>query len=162
VFVDDPDVQFSWVRVTAFGTRRLKEATVADIPPETGPEARIPDFCLSGDIRGPFSATASVDLLLGEGCDDGNTQSGDGCRADCLAAERCGSGLLDAGEQCDDGNTLDGDGCSSQCQVEPGHFFEVEPNDDGTPEAGVEDFSSANANGPFGANVIIHGALVPG
>jgi cysteine-rich repeat protein len=56
----------------------------------------------------------------GEMCDDGNTTSGDGCRADCLSTERCGNGVLDSdlGEQCDDGNLMSHDGCDSRCQIE--------------------------------------------
>ena len=51
----------------------------------------------------------------GEACDDGNTQSGDGCRADCFGVELCGDGWVDLGELCDDGNTLSADGCSARC-----------------------------------------------
>ena len=51
----------------------------------------------------------------GEACDDGNTQSGDGCSADCSSTEVCGNGVLDPGEACDDGNTQSGDGCSADC-----------------------------------------------
>ena len=52
----------------------------------------------------------------GEVCDDGNTVSGDGCRADCKKIERCGDGILDTGEVCDDGNTASGDGCRADCE----------------------------------------------
>jgi cysteine-rich repeat protein len=54
-----------------------------------------------------------------EQCDDGNTNSGDGCRSDCLSIEICGNGLFDvaAGEQCDDGNRDNNDGCTNQCQL---------------------------------------------
>ena len=53
----------------------------------------------------------------GETCDDGNTASGDGCRADCKGEEACGDGLVDvdAGEVCDDGNNAPSDGCRSDC-----------------------------------------------
>ncbi len=51
----------------------------------------------------------------GEVCDDGNTEDGDGCSADCLSDETCGNGVVDADEVCDDGNTEDGDGCSADC-----------------------------------------------
>ncbi|TMQ18102.1 MAG: DUF4215 domain-containing protein, partial [Deltaproteobacteria bacterium] len=54
-------------------------------------------------------------LDLGEVCDDGNNQSGDGCPADC--SEPCGDGVLDPDEICDDGNRLDGDGCSADCRA---------------------------------------------
>ena len=69
-----------------------------------------------------------------EVCDDGNNESGDGCREDCRAiedgydcsvagercvfVERCGDGKLRDGEQCDDGNTESGDGCSETCGLE--------------------------------------------
>jgi len=51
-------------------------------------------------------------------CDDGNTDDGDGCSANCLSVERCGNGYLDTpiGETCDDGNSLNGDGCSADCR----------------------------------------------
>jgi cysteine-rich repeat protein len=35
-----------------------------------------------------------------EVCEDGNTDSGDGCRGDCLGVEVCGDGLVDVGEEC--------------------------------------------------------------
>jgi cysteine-rich repeat protein len=54
----------------------------------------------------------------GEACDDANTTSGDGCRADCLSDERCGNGVIDVGERCDDGNLVSHDGCDSRCNVE--------------------------------------------
>ncbi len=72
-----------------------------------------------------------------ETCDDGNTESGDGCAADCddidegftcavagAPCERarvCGDGLQTDGEQCDDGNVDDGDGCTSTCLLEADH-----------------------------------------
>jgi cysteine-rich repeat protein len=46
-----------------------------------------------------------------EVCDDGNTVSGDGCRADCKKIEMCGDGAVDEGEDCDDGNSNPADGC---------------------------------------------------
>jgi cysteine-rich repeat protein len=66
-----------------------------------------------------------------EGCDDGNTESGDGCSASCQIEANwvcpeegkpcenmavCGNGTLTSDETCDDGNTEDGDGCSANCQ----------------------------------------------
>jgi cysteine-rich repeat protein len=65
-----------------------------------------------------------------EGCDDGNTLSGDGCSQDCrlefgyqcpienepcIAVHTCGDGIIMPGEYCDDGNTISGDGCSRDC-----------------------------------------------
>lgn len=64
---------------------------------------------------------------VGEDCDDGNTTSGDGCRADCTI-EACGDGIIDAGEACDDGGTADGDGCSSSCAIETGFACAGEPS----------------------------------
>ena len=54
---------------------------------------------------------------IGEACDDGNTQSGDGCSQMCTI-ELCGNGVIDAGEQCDDGNTVSGDKCTNLCRKE--------------------------------------------
>ncbi len=61
-------------------------------------------------------------LEYGEDCDDGNTQTGDGCDANCLhegsistAEAICGNGSVEKGEDCDDGNTDDGDGCAKNC-----------------------------------------------
>lgn len=50
----------------------------------------------------------------GEPCDDGNQQSGDGCRPDCTI-ERCGDGLIDPGERCDRGAGADSEDCTSRC-----------------------------------------------
>ena len=58
---------------------------------------------------------------LGEVCDDGNSDSGDGCSSDCKSLETCGNDYLDVGEGCDDGNHRDGDGCDSQCHIEAGY-----------------------------------------
>jgi cysteine-rich repeat protein len=58
---------------------------------------------------------------VGEGCDDGNTLSGDGCSSTCEVETThpvCGNGVLEVGEACDDGNTTNGDGCSSTCTLE--------------------------------------------
>eukprot|EP00928_Gymnodinium_smaydae_P058539 TRINITY_DN4173_c0_g3_i1.p1 TRINITY_DN4173_c0_g3~~TRINITY_DN4173_c0_g3_i1.p1 ORF type:complete len:4825 (-),score=897.58 TRINITY_DN4173_c0_g3_i1:121-14595(-) len=74
----------------------------------------------------------------GEECDDGNTNSLDGCSRlctlevgyTCLPSSEglpdrctpiCGDGLLVGAEICDDGNLEGGDGCSINCQPEPGY-----------------------------------------
>jgi len=54
-------------------------------------------------------------VQIDEGCDDGNTVDGDGCRNDCTF---CGDGFIDPVEECDDGNTIEGDGCSLACLTE--------------------------------------------
>ncbi|MGB8298070.1 MAG: DUF4215 domain-containing protein, partial [Polyangia bacterium] len=77
-----------------------------------------------------------IDVSQGENCDDGNTESGDGCNRICQTEAnwncptpgqkcenlaKCGNGILTSDEVCDDGNTVSGDGCSSDCKtVEPG------------------------------------------
>ena len=82
----------------------------------------------------PPSHPACGDGLLdiNESCDDGNTESGDGCNRHCqiegnwncpragqpcIQTSRCGDGVVTSNETCDDGNTVDGDGCSSDCQA---------------------------------------------
>ncbi|HVZ34324.1 MAG TPA: DUF4215 domain-containing protein, partial [Polyangiaceae bacterium] len=83
-------------------------------------------------------------LANDEACDDGNTESGDGCAANCLATEpgfscatpgqlckpiaRCGDGVVAPTEPCDDGNNVDGDGCSQHCRIELGKKCEGSPS----------------------------------
>jgi len=65
----------------------------------------------------PVCGNAVVDA--GEGCDDGNTISWDGCSATCtVEVPVCGNGHRQGSETCDDGNTVSGDGCSSTCSIE--------------------------------------------
>lgn len=68
----------------------------------------------------PFCGNNILDE--GEGCDDGNTENGDGCSSVCQIEEVqepiCGNGEVEEGEECDDGNTEDGDGCSAICEIE--------------------------------------------
>jgi cysteine-rich repeat protein len=79
----------------------------------------------------------------GEACDDGNTEPGDGCSADCQVEAGwtcfedgpsicqplvCGDGLVRGPESCDDGNLDAGDGCDPGCQVEPGFSCRGEPS----------------------------------
>ena len=73
-----------------------------------------------------------------EHCDDGGSESNDGCSStctveygyECMNEESmlsscmytCGDGLIAVGsEECDDGNEEDGDGCSSECVIEYGY-----------------------------------------
>jgi len=76
-----------------------------------------------------------------ETCDDGNTESGDGCSRACQIEANyacpvdgelctnlavCGNGILTSDETCDDGNKDSGDGCSADCQtVEDGYVCPV-------------------------------------
>jgi len=82
----------------------------------------------------------TLEITLGEECDDGNTTSGDGCSPRCLTEPvaqvgvggTCGNALIDdpsyispwdnpwieGNEECDDGNDIWGDGCSDGCMNE--------------------------------------------
>jgi cysteine-rich repeat protein len=97
-------------------------------PDATSGEQQCVEFASACDNDG------SVEL--GERCDDGNSDSGDGCTPFCekepdcsgigtLAGctSTCGDGVIlasDTSEECDDGNTVSGDGCDDDCQVEAG------------------------------------------
>lgn len=83
-------------------------------------------------------------LTKDEACDDGNTESDDGCLSNCLQVEigyscvpagepcrrvaRCGDGVSVLPELCDDGNVSAGDGCSDACKVEVGYKCEGSPS----------------------------------
>ncbi len=58
----------------------------------------------------------------GEGCDDGNRASCDGCSDLCVPEPGlvCGDGIAEVrcGEQCDDANDVVGDGCAAGCRLE--------------------------------------------
>jgi cysteine-rich repeat protein len=51
---------------------------------------------------------------VGENCDDGNLNPGDGCSVAC-ELEACGNGHWDPGEICDDGNVSNEDTCAMDC-----------------------------------------------
>jgi fibro-slime domain-containing protein len=86
-----------------------------------------------------------------EGCDDGNTISGDGCSRicqvennydcptagqPCVSIAVCGNKLLTSNETCDDGNTVGDDGCSADCMtIEKGFQCRV-PGKPCTPKCG--------------------------
>lgn len=78
-------------------------------------------------------------ISTGEVCDDGNANSGDGCRSDCLGKEECGDGIPDIGEICDDGNTNSGDGCRDDCLA-----FEICGNTVIDPDEGCDDGNDDN------------------
>jgi fibro-slime domain-containing protein len=89
----------------------------------------------------PRCGDGTVDSAAGEICDDGNTQSGDGCAGDCKTIEtdyacpqpgkactylvRCGDGKLGGIEQCDPPNV--GHGCTADCRFEPGAVCDAPP-----------------------------------
>ena len=84
----------------------------------------------------PICGDEITQVAIGETCDDGNTDSGDGCSASCqiesgavcpseraepsVCGSSCGNGVLEESESCDDGNLASGDGCDSHCDFEPG------------------------------------------
>lgn len=77
-----------------------------------------------------------------ETCDDGNSQSGDGCSSSCAVEtgfqctkgqpstcwDSCGDAKVSSREKCDDGNGQFGDGCSEICQLEPGYACSGSPS----------------------------------
>lgn len=100
----------------------------------TPPDAS--DVCVDAAACAIGCGNGRIDPGLGEACDDGNSQSGDGCSADCKVIEKdwtcltpgtpcaylvkCGDGRIGGKETCDDTNMKDGDGCSSTCTVDKG------------------------------------------
>lgn len=84
---------------------------------------------------------SAVDAI--EGCDDGNTISGDGCSDSCAVETTnpvCGNAVREVSEACDDGNTTVGDGCSPACGLESNCG-------NGTVEAGEQCDDRNNASG---------------
>ena len=102
-------------------------------------------------VTGKGCGNGIIDESEGEGCDDGNKESGDGCNAICQLEANwvckkpgepceniavCGNGILTSNETCDDGNEKDGDGCSRDCKtIEPGWQCRV-PGKPCTPRCG--------------------------
>jgi fibro-slime domain-containing protein len=103
----------------------------------------LPDSGLGGDGAQTVCVPTSTGSCCGNGrldpgeeCDDGNTNSGEGCSSTCRletdwaclivgqpcsSTVVCGDGRISGNEVCDDRNTTDGDGCSADCsQVEVG------------------------------------------
>lgn len=94
--------------------------------------------CANGCYWGACASCGDGIKTPNEACDDGNTNSGDGCSTTCtveasyncsntststpsVCTKQCGNDVLNSGEACDDGNTTSGDGCSSACAVESGY-----------------------------------------
>ena len=92
------------------------------------------DICEAGCGLG----TTPIDSV--KECDDGNSNSNDGCSTNChvecgwtcsgggpgdnqvdVCSAVCGDGARGGDEQCDDGNLETGDGCSAGCGVEIGY-----------------------------------------
>ena len=94
------------------------------------------------DLDGPIVCGNGV-IEVGEDCDDGNPDSGDGCSdvcevepgyicsgqpSFCILKPFCGDGIIQPPEICDDGNPDNGDGCSEVCEVEPGYICNGQPS----------------------------------
>jgi len=113
------------------------EQCETDIPCVSGGFCKIDCLCeTKPDPSAPSIAHSSFPFVIprcgdavrnaGEGCDDGNTISNDGCSAACqreipsLVTDQsiCGNGLAEPSEECDDGNIRSDDGCSSTCKRE--------------------------------------------
>lgn len=77
----------------------------------------IDEFC----VVGVNMACGNNVLEVGEACDDGNQENGDGCDQGCVPtpAPICGNGVVEAGEACDDANQTGDDGCEANCTVTP-------------------------------------------
>lgn len=105
-----------------------------------------------GGIDRPTGGSCGDSIIeRNEGCDDGNTTSGDGCSRICQVEAnwfcpkegepcenlaKCGNTFLTSDEVCDDGNTNSGDGCSGDCQkIETGYQCRV-PGKPCTPKCG--------------------------
>lgn len=89
----------------------------------------------TGGDGGTAAACGNGRLDPGEGCDDGDLASLDGCSGtctlengwacplpgqDCVSTVVCGNSDITGTETCDDGNIRGGDGCGATCQVEQG------------------------------------------
>jgi cysteine-rich repeat protein len=94
-------------------------------------DADIPDGSYREDAFAAETICGDGIMGPGEGCDDGNAESGDGCSRLCLIETEyrcpapgqpcidlavCGDGILNHDEICDDGNRISGDGCSADCR----------------------------------------------
>lgn len=92
---------------------------------DVGAHGGMPPGTAAGD-RGVDVPCGNGALDKGEECDDGNSDSGDGCSKDCAAeaawhcpvpgagCEQCGNGITESSETCDDKNAQSGDGCSAE------------------------------------------------
>jgi cysteine-rich repeat protein len=104
-----------------------------------------------------FAACGNGEVDFNEECEPPGSAT---CDVSCQRIPLCGDGFLDLPESCDDGNIIDGDGCSSDC-APLDLVSENEPNEDGSPAAFTNDFSTANAEGPFNDSLLFFGELNP-
>lgn len=74
--------------------------------------------CLSQNVQGGYCGDGLVNGT--EACDDGNTDTGDGCDASCLLEipTVCGDGVTEGSEACDDGASNGAFGkCNTNCSA---------------------------------------------
>lgn len=115
-----------------------------------------------GDDTALPSSSVCGDAFVGanEICDDGNTESGDGCSDNCMSDETCGNGIVDTDERCDDSNAIGGDGCSVDCSSDEtcGNGIKDEINgetcDDANLIAGDGCSANCQSNESCGNNVV--------
>jgi cysteine-rich repeat protein len=93
------------------GNAEVERGEVCDDGVNDGAYGRCEPSCLDWGPRCGDYVTNGPEV-----CDDGNTEDGDGCNADCLGYRTCGNGIVEQGEVCDDGNVENWDGCSSTCE----------------------------------------------
>jgi cysteine-rich repeat protein len=136
-------------------------------------------LCGDGVAAGP-EACDGADLLgtdcAGLGFDGGSLACDASCGFDTAACHLCGDGVMAGPEQCDGadlgGQTCQGLGfdfgnlmCGSGCGLDQIRCVsittETEPNDDGMVAPGTNDFSAANANGPYTADALIAASIEP-
>jgi len=109
---------------------------------DAGGVSRDCDHFDDGEDNGSCNAECGDGLIHPEeSCDDGDTDSGDGCSNQCqtedtwtctgepsVCTPNCGNGTVDGSESCDDGGTAEGDGCASDCSVEAGYSCAGQPS----------------------------------
>lgn len=76
------------------------------------------DGLINEEGDGCFCGDGFIQTILGEECDDGNSDSSDSCTAACKQAT-CGDGVVQPGlgEECDDANQDQTDGCIASCKL---------------------------------------------
>ena len=98
--------------------------------------------CPSAGATACGSACGDGTVTGTEQCDDGNTNSGDGCSSNCqkesgwnctgtsptTCTPICGDSVRVGTEGCDDGNTVATDGCDASCHLSAGWACEGSPS----------------------------------
>jgi len=130
------DVQSADTRDTS-GGQDTEETADTRVPTDTtdATDTSEPDTAPMGEC-----GDGEIQSELGENCDDGNTESGDGCSDMCLS-EGCGNDIVDPGEECDGDAT-----CDANCLIDADGDTIADstegtddPDGDGTPNAGDDD-----------------------